>query len=244
MTASTRATRIGGMLARVDMALAAAWAWCQHAARKAVYTVHLVAVLARSWVRTTVKTARAAGAAAGGGGHGPSAYQVYVFNEDEGQRDGGFHCDMSPTFLSPSTWEQDARDYTSWSKFRVELRYVFRNKRYRMVLRPGDACIFPPYESDASEPRCRLPKGVLSARLQGPPGSGIDHDVTSRVLKYQGPRGDFHSGLGLRVRLQDMFPFDDHSDNGARFTHLRVLDTMARVHDLSYALNPYMHIPK
>lgn len=171
-----------------------------------------------------------------GCGHGPKAYRIYAFNEGGGE---GFHRELSCRTFRPGSWEQDTRASTGWDSFRVEVRYMFRHKKYRMVLRPGDACAFPPYP-EPSAPACRLPLGVLSARLQGPKGSDIDCDVTSRVLKYQGPKGDFHAGLGLRVRLKDMFPFDDHSDNVARFSHLRVVDTTARVADMPYAHNPCM----
>lgn len=202
--------------------------------KRAKCALHLAVVLVRSWVRSLT---RCSGCPA----HGPEAYRIYVFNE--GNHEEGFHREVSPKLLDPSTWENDIKELTGWTKFRAELRYVFRNKKYRMVLRPGDRCTFPPYH-EPSAPACRLPKGVLSARLQGPVGSGIDCDVTSRVLKYQGPRGDFHAGLGLRVRLQDMFPFDDHADNATRFTHLRILDTYARVHDLPYVPNPDLTFKK
>ena len=172
-----------------------------------------------------------------GSGHGPTAYRIYAFNHEGGGL--GFHRELSLRTFRPDSWEQDTRALTGWDSFRVEVRYMFRHKKYRMILRPGDACVFPPYP-EPSAPACRLPQGVLSARLQGPKGSDIDCDVTARVLKYQGPKGDFHAGLGLRVYLKDMFPFDDHSDNAARFSHIRVVDTTARVTDLPYAPNPRM----
>lgn len=166
--------------------------------------------------------------------HGPEAYRIYAFNEGG---DAGFHREIPVRYFSAESWERDVHELTGWDAVRVEVRYALRHKKYRMVLRPGDACTFPPYP-EPSAPACRLPRGVLSARLQGAPGSGIDTDVTARVLKYQGPKGDFHAGLGLRVRLHDMLPFDDHADNALRFTHLRIVDTHGRVADLSYADNP------
>lgn len=166
--------------------------------------------------------------------HEPRAYRVYVFNEGE---EPGFFKEIPVTFFDAASWEADAREITKWTSFRMEVRYTFRHKKYRLVLRPGDTCTFPPYH-EPSAPACRLPKGVLSARLQGPLGSDIDCDVTQRVMKYQGPKGDFHAGLGLKVRLHDMFPFDDHADNTTRFSHLRMMDTTARLHDLSYSGNP------
>lgn len=199
---------------------------------KAQAASFLAFLVLKSWVRPLLVAARGA-ARDPAEQHGPAAYRVYVFNE-ACTGDTGFHRELSPALFDPGTWEQDAKSLTGWTSVRVEVRYVFRHKKYRMVLRAGDACVFPPYR-DTTAPACRLPKGVLSARLQGPRGSETDCDVTARVLKYQGPRGDFHAGLGLRVMLRDMFPFDDHADNAVRFSHLRVLDTMARVTDIPYA---------
>lgn len=190
---------------------------------------HLAWIVLRSWYRRLLGSSHASPH-----DHGPTLYRVYVFNESE---EPGYYREVAPTYFEPATWERDAKELTGWPKLRVELRYVFRQKKYRMVLHPGDQCPFPPYK-EPSAPACRLPKGVLSARLQGPLGSTIDCDVTTRVMKYQGPRGDFHAGLGLRVHVQEMFPFDDHVDNAGRFSHLRIMDTSARLHDLPYSSNP------
>lgn len=203
---------------------------------RASCVLHLAWVYVRSWARVmwrwTMPLWRREAQ------HGPTAYRVYVFNEMDNAHEGPeeFYREVSPRYLNAETWEDDVRDMTGWTSFRVEVRYTLRHKKYRMILRPGDSAPWPPYQEPLA-PACRLPKGVLSARLQGPLGSDIDCDVTQRVMKYQGPRGDFHAGLGLSVRLQDMFPFDDQLDNRLRFTHLRIMDTTARLHDFSYASN-------
>jgi len=217
-------TTIGGFLS--DALDSACLAW-----KKAMCVLKLAVLMVKSWVRPWLPASATTA-------HGPRAYRVYVFNEGPGE---GFHRELPTRYFDPATWESDAAELTGWKRFRMEVRYMFRHKKYRMVLRHGDVCTFPPYQ-DSAAPACRLPKGVLSARLQGPRGSDIDCDVTTRVLKYQGPRGDFHAGLGLKVRLQDMFPFDDQADNAARFTHLRVLDTMARVLDMPYGDNPEVSV--
>lgn len=209
--------------------------WCAVTKRRAAYLAHLAWVVARAWARSTF------GGGQPGSQHGPAIYRVYAFNEaSDGE---SYHREIPVKYFDPATWEADVRKLTEWQSFRVEVRYTFRHKKYRMVLHPGDACAFPPY-TEAAAPACRLPKGVLSARLQGRLGSGIDTDVTARVMKYQGPRGDFHAGLGLHVRMHDMFPFDDHADNSARFSHLRIMDTAARLHDLPYADNPEVTLRK
>lgn len=195
---------------------------------RACSAAYLAYVTLRAWLKSLLCMSHARPQ------HEPRAYRVYVFNEGPQP---GYYKEVPVTYFDPATWEADAREITKWSAFRMEVRYTFRHKKYRMVLRPGDPCPFPPYDEPAAT-SCRMPKGVLSARLQGPLGSDIDCDVTQRVMKYQGPKGDFHAGLGLKLKLQDMFPFDDQADNSARFSHLRIMDTTARLHDLSYTGNP------
>lgn len=172
---------------------------------------------------------------AGRAGAGCELDSVHVLNEDPDEI-GGYHRDITLEFR-PESWEDDARDLTDWDAFRVEVRYVLGGQKYRMVLRPGDACVFPPYGGDDGAPAeagrgMSPPRGVLAAALVG---ENRETDVTSRVRKYQGPRGDFHAGLGLKTRVKDMFPFDDHDDNARRYHTLRVIDAAARVAHFDYA---------
>jgi hypothetical protein len=194
--------------------------------------IHLAWIVAKSWWRRLLGLQ-----ASSRDHHAPAIYRIYAFNESQHPGCPGFYRELSPAYFDPATWERDAKDLTGWPRLRVEVRYMFRHRKYRMVLHDGDACQFPPY-GDPATPACRLPKGVLYARLQGPLGSDVDWDVTSRVMKYQGPRGDFHASLGLHVTMHDMFPFDDHADNAERFSHLRIMDTAATLHDLPYDENP------
>jgi hypothetical protein len=170
-----------------------------------------------------------------------AVYRVYAFEEpgpgaaepvDPGAAEPGegvhstnlhkFH-ELPARFFSPETWEEDALDATGWERLRVEVRYRQGDGKFRMVLRPGDRCVFPPPR------RARgFPLTVLAASLRG---NDLDVDVTHRVLKYAGATRDFH---GTRVTVRDMFPFDDHDDNAQRFKHLRVIDSLARVHTHSY----------
>ena len=166
----------------------------------------------------------------------PRVYKVYVFNEDD--TDGDFYKAMPPYLLDLYDWEASVREHTGWENIRVEIRYRAvdaRNQetqKYRMVLRPGERCML------LGADRIRRHGGIMSARLQGPKGSTIDTDVTSRVLKYQGPLRDFHGAQGLHVTVHDMFPFDDHADNAARFSHLRLVNARGHVVDLPYDSNP------
>ncbi len=216
-----------------------AWAARAHLAWLACRSVWLrVWYRLVSWVSSAVGLSTATSTTTTIQHHGPEAYRIYAFNEGG---DPGFHREIPVRYFCPETWERDIQDLTGWDAIRVEIRYILRHKKYRLVLRPGDTCTFPPYPEPAA-PALRLPRGVLSARLQGAPGSGIDTDITPRVLKYQGPKGDFHAGLGLKVRLFDMLPFDDHADNALRFTHLRLVDTNARITDFPYGGNPVMSL--
>ncbi len=154
-----------------------------------------------------------------------AVYKVYAFEDssDAAHENHRFH-ELSARFFNPDTWEDDALDATGWDRVRVEVRYRARGQKYRMVLRHGDVCVFPPVR----RPLTMFPLTVLAASLHGE----LDVDVTRRVLKYQGATRDFH---GTRVTVRDLFPFDDHDDNAERFEHLRVIDSWARVTAVPYA---------
>ena len=164
-----------------------------------------------------------------------AVYHVYTFDAaTDADSCSGRFVELPPKDWNPETWEADAREHTGWDAVKQEVRYTVRSRKYRMVLRPGDAVKFPPY--DTPRPACRFPKGVLCARLVG--DEDIECDVTGHVQKYQGPHSDFHAGLGLRVTVHDMFPFEDHDYVAERFHTLRVTDALARVTDYRYADNP------
>lgn len=173
---------------------------------------------------------------------GPPAPEVFRVHAFMGDPFNGEHRDLThrldPRFLKD--WEACVARLTGWdttsSKFRVEMRYTYGTSRkvYRMLLRHGDVFDLP----DAQK-RCRIPRNILSAQLLG--GSvtpGVSCDVLHRASKYAGPFGDFHAFLGLHVRVQELFPFDDQEQNCARFETLRTIDTTARVRDYSYSENP------
>lgn len=134
-----------------------------------------------------------------------------------------FH-ELPARFFDPDTWEADALDATGWGAVRLEVRYRMQGRKFRMVLRPGDTCVFPPRPGKFAN-LC-----VLAASLRCKTGA-LDIDVTPRVLKYQGPKRDFH---GTRITVRDMFPFDDHDDNATRFSHLKVVDSFARTTEIPY----------
>jgi hypothetical protein len=143
---------------------------------------------------------------------------------------------FDPETWAGGAWEAFARaaappDFAA--NARVEVRYAAGGKKFRLVLRPGDAFDWPPYA--APRPACRLPRGVLSAELLG--HDRADRvDVTARVKKYAGPHADFYAGKGLRVRLRDMFPSD--AAMRARFRCLRVVYASLRVREFGFQLDP------
>jgi hypothetical protein len=184
-------------------------------------------------------------------------YRAYAFKEeDDTSTTGDAEHDEStfytaiPTYIfHDNHWEKlderlatIVRRETGWSKYRVEVRYAFGANKYRMVLRPGDQATVLPWQSHDAPANGR--GGIMSARLQGPIGSQLDCDVTSRVCKYQGARCDFHAWLGARVKVQDMFPFYDHDDNALRVSHLRVVDSDGQIHDFEYSKNPVIRFAK
>ncbi|KAI8108521.1 hypothetical protein M9434_006546 [Picochlorum sp. BPE23] len=96
----------------------------------------------------------------------------------------------------------------------TEVRYKFRGKKYRIVLR-GDALIEgyrkksllssldTVFHSTGMAGTVTLQKAVLR-RFYGW-SMDTEEDVTSRVLKYAGPQGDFYRPYGLSCRICDMF---------------------------------------
>ena len=148
-----------------------------------------------------------------------------------------FH-ELPARFFSPDTWEADAMDATGWGRVRLEVRYTMAGCKYRMVLRPGDVCVFPPPPRRATS--MGFPLAVLTAMLEDHDGT-TDVDVTTRVLKYAGPNRDFH---GTRVRVRDLFPFDDHDDAFLRTPFLKVFDTLARTTKIPYMSEDHvLHAP-
>lgn len=148
-------------------------------------------------------------------------YKVCAINEDSGSVAG------VTRMFRPEAWEHSVRLATGWKRapLRVEVRYLAHGKKFRLVLRPGDTCTFPPY----TQRHRGGPKGVMAAELCG---EETTVNITPRVLKYQGPLKDFHLGLGLRVGVVDMFPYDDAQELDMRFHTMRIVDAHARTVDI------------
>jgi hypothetical protein len=153
--------------------------------------------------------------------------------------DTGDFKDISHWFF-PGDWQEDVDTFLGWKRVRIDVRYVHTSQfgkvtKYRMVLRNGDACVFPP----RLETTPRGPRGVLAARLEPLVADANPVDVTSRVIKYAGPARDFHAGQGLSVRPLDCFPCDDHDALADRFKALVIIDAASfREHVFPLDANP------
>ena len=151
---------------------------------------------------------------------------AFSFCEDTGD-----FLDVTAHF-KPDSWETDIQQYSGWDTFRVDLRYTHTTKfgkvsKYRMILRNGDTCVFPPClgTTTTTVGTTRGPRGVLSATLvPRTTVSAREVDVTSRLQKYAGPLKDFHKGAGLTVNGLDCFPFDDADLLQSRFEFIRLID--------------------
>ena len=140
------------------------------------------------------------------------------------------------------TWEEDVMDEFGWDNPRVDIRYLHTSPlgkvtKYRMILRPGDFCMFPPLRP--KNPLAGGLRGIISATLV--PYAHIpdarEVDVTTRLKKYAGPNKDFYHAQGLEVRVLDCFPFDDPDQLAERFESLTILDSSRLVSQEMYVFS-------
>lgn len=148
-------------------------------------------------------------------------YKVVAVNEDT-------ETEQNVTRLfRPGAWEASVRLATGWTSknIRADVRYLSEGRKYRVILRPGEAWSLP----DGPTRYRGGPKGVMSASMHG---DGRAVNVTARVLKYQGPLKDFHHSLGHRVGVMDMFPLDDLDELYQNFEFIRIIDAHAHMFDI------------
>lgn len=100
---------------------------------------------------------------------------------------------------------------------RTEVRYRLGGKKYRIVLQPDEISknlvqksllhsLDTVFRSTDTRGMVMLEKAVLHSPLWTRQSRGRGEDVTSRVLKYAGPQGDFYRPYGVSCRIADMFP--------------------------------------
>lgn len=191
--------------------LGSLWVWALDKARRAIETARCAWAVCVATYRVAVLRRLIACAEC-------DVYKVVAVNEETGE-------DRNVTAVfDAGEWEESVRVATRWfsERIRVDVRYVAHGKKYRLVLRPGDSYAL----SEAPERHRGGPKGVMAAELVGDEASV---NITRRILKYQGPLKDFHRGMGLRVGVADLFPFDDPNELKVNFQALRIVDARARV---------------
>jgi len=150
-----------------------------------------------------------------------AVYKVLAINEDS------YECVTVTSMFDRLDWENSVRIATGWTtpRLRADVRYMAHGRKYRLVLRPGDACAL----ASVPERHRGGPKGVLAAELRAR-GDLVGVDITRRVLKYQGPNRDFHAAMNLTVGVLDMFPYDDAEELKEYFYALYVVDAHAKTH--------------
>lgn len=117
-------------------------------------------------------------------------------------------------------WEQAIIDETGWTEpAKLHLYYKSETGKgpFRMVIRPGNKCTFPPYDSEfPSLHGCDMSR-IQTATLTFRDGGTMD--LTRKVRKYEGIHGNFHADLGLHVKVRDIFEWwNDEDLHGARMT--------------------------
>ncbi len=139
------------------------------------------------------------------------------------------------------SWDPDDR-------VQAELRYTLGKRKYRAVLRS----YMTPAEIENVLLRMRRSRdmgfccrvGVRNATFldrghddnekekeKGGRQEFVGEDVTARVAKYLGPNRDCH---GVRIRVRDMFPRDDHAANAENCGSLCLRDEVGRVRHVPY----------
>jgi len=99
---------------------------------------------------------------------------------------------------------------------RMEIRYTWRGKKYRAVVREGES-------GEIGAGKCTRVSEIVSAKLLPSVEAAAEGaktiDVTTRIRKYFGANKDFG---GRVLKCHDIFPFDDPEYMADRFDTLRV----------------------
>lgn len=108
--------------------------------------------------------------------------------------------------------------------YRIEIRYLLNRESYRFVVDAKDAsqAAFPPFPPDQAHPE-PFSKKLISATVTY--ADGEVYDVTKRLKKYAGPKGDFY---GRAMPPAWILPMMHQS--ALRGAVLRFLDTHMKVH--------------
>ena len=137
-----------------------------------------------------------------------SAFVFMEGGEEDGERYEVTHTIKEIMKVAPTTyWEAPlCSDHDLPTRgWRLEIRYTARNQKYRFVAKPGVTRELPDILADPGPKR--FPRIVHATLIDF--AEGKTTDITARVLKYLGPRNDFH---GTPLRVRDLFP-NDYTDD-------------------------------
>lgn len=145
------------------------------------------------------------------------AYKVLLFADDESRR----RLDVTDRFVSGDV--HDGHDG------HVEVRYIQRGAKYRVIFPPDRPVTLPVYsDEELRDAKARaVARGVLSA-LVGPEddpdgAKGRCIDVTDHVKKYCGPKGNWYRDRGFDPPLvRHMFMADDPQTVRTVYPYLHV----------------------
>lgn len=96
------------------------------------------------------------------------------------------------------------------------IKYVYDNKNFTCVTR-NPLFMWPPMETRGA----RFVMPITNAMLID--DNGPVRDVTKKIIRYMGPRKDFH---GEDVTVEDLFLYDD-------YTHIQVKNIMNQTNEFS-----------
>ena len=151
-------------------------------------------------------------------------YKCIVFNEDQGSELDFFEYASNMTI-------QEIKQKIRLEKYKIEIRYMVHGRKYRIVVRDNENVHFP------IRKELGLKKPTITSASLVRKDTEEEYDVTKRVQKYFGQNNDFNSGLGLKLFVQDLFPFDDHEDNAERFCDLYICMSDGRKYYFDYGKN-------
>lgn len=117
---------------------------------------------------------------------------------------------------------REALDDLGWTRWKIEVRYKCRDKKFRAVTRHDEEDIsFPPCPIESVQKRGRLhsPEGMLVSAVLYDAVGGRPLDLTGRLRKYEGVLQDFGK---KRLLCHDLFPFDDFEFNALEYGKLMV----------------------
>ena len=127
---------------------------------------------------------------------GIKVHQIIVFDESDEP------CAFSENASTHASIEDIKRDLRL-ETYRIEIRYLVHDKKYRAILRHDDGVRFPIRKDLGIFPKYT----IREANVITTDDEFIN--VTKRIQKYAGQNGDFNAHAGSKIFVKDMFSFHD-----------------------------------